>query len=108
MKDEELVKTFELNVIVLSAHRNREIKLQPDPQNPDKQTKQVTIWNRTLEFKEGVHLYESAKGDLRVVKSISKDKLSKSNISELDVLGQVSRIMEYVSRLEKPPVARAP
>lgn len=95
MRDQELPNRFRLNVIVLSEDRSREINFRPDPHEPGKLTRQVTIWTRKVKLDDNVHVHESPKGELRAVKRVSrKDGVLPDPTSELDVLGQVSKAME--------------
>ena len=91
-------KQLQLNIIVLSEDRCREVNYRPDSREPGKRSREVTMWTRTLKLANNVYLYESTLGESRVVKQVSmKDsRLTSSYASELDVLGQVSSVMEYV------------
>lgn len=97
MEDQQPAERFKLNMIVLSEDRTREVNFRPDPQQPGKRSREVTMWTRTLQLANNVYVYESSLGEARVVKQVSRrDSRLANYASELDVLGQVSNVMEYV------------
>lgn len=56
------------------------------------------MWNRTRKLANNVYVYESSLGESRVVKRVSRkdSRPTSSYACELDILRQVSNVVEYV------------